>query len=202
MADRQPASRASVRREQIVDAAIDLFGQRGFRGTSVAAVAQHVGVTDAGVLYHFRTKDDLLVAVVERLSHAHWDAMQAGLSAGGLGSIRALGAWGAWMEANREYQALMVVLSAEHLNDDSVVNRYFTKRYGALLSGITEAFRRAVADGDLRAGTDPQLEASQFVALLDGIRLQWFLLGEAVSMAEAVERYIDATITRLTDPEA
>lgn len=192
-----------MRREQIVDAAIELFGQRGFRGTSVAAVAEHVGVTDAGVLYHFRTKDDLLVAVVQRLSDRHWDAMQEGLVSGGIDSVRALGAWGAWMEANREYQAVMVVLPAEHLSDDSVVNRYFTRRYRALIDGVATAFAKAVADGDLRADTDPAREASQFVAVLDGIRLQWFLLrDEEVSMASVVQRYVEDTVTRLAPRKA
>ena len=191
-------SRSQVRKEQIVDAAVELFGQRGFRGTSVAAVAELVGVTDAGVLYHFKTKDELLIAVVDRLTEGHWDEMDMDLGLRGLTAIRTLGLWGAWMAERREYQALLVVLSAEHLQDGSTVNEYLTKRYQGLVARLAKAFEQAVADGALRADVDAELEASLYIATLDGLRLQWFLLGDQVDLGESVRKYVDAMIERLS----
>jgi len=190
--------RRGVRKEQIVDAAVELFGRHGFRGTSVAAVAQAVGVTDAGVLYHFHTKDDLLIAVVERLTQGHWDEMDVGLSLGGLHAIRTLGLWGAWMEQRREYQALLVVLSAEHLQDESAVNAYFAKRYRLLVDRLAKAFDDAAAAGDLRADVDGEVEASLYVAMLDGLRLQWFMLGDRVPLGELCSHYVDNMVERLS----
>jgi AcrR family transcriptional regulator len=50
--------------EQIVDRAAALFARRGFRGTSVQAVADAVGLSKAGLLHHFPSKDTLREAVL------------------------------------------------------------------------------------------------------------------------------------------
>jgi AcrR family transcriptional regulator len=54
---------ASARR--VLDAALELFAEHGFEGTSLQQIADRLGVTKAAVYYHFRSKDDLLTALVE-----------------------------------------------------------------------------------------------------------------------------------------
>ncbi|KUP93033.1 TetR/AcrR family transcriptional regulator [Tritonibacter horizontis] len=57
---------ASATREKIVTAADRLFYERGFEYTSFADVAAVVGISRGNFYYHFRTKDEILVAVIER----------------------------------------------------------------------------------------------------------------------------------------
>ncbi|GAA3939981.1 hypothetical protein GCM10023085_21830 [Actinomadura viridis] len=45
---------------RILDAASTLFAERGFRGTSMQAIAREVGITKAALYYHFESKDDIL----------------------------------------------------------------------------------------------------------------------------------------------
>ncbi|WP_369387144.1 TetR/AcrR family transcriptional regulator [Streptomyces sp. CG1] len=52
-------------REQIVDAANRLFYQQGFEPTSFAAIAEAVGISRGNFYYHFKTKDEILEAVIE-----------------------------------------------------------------------------------------------------------------------------------------
>jgi AcrR family transcriptional regulator len=49
----------------VLDAALELFSEHGFEGTSLQDIADRLGVTKAAVYYHFHTKDDLLLALVE-----------------------------------------------------------------------------------------------------------------------------------------
>lgn len=51
-------------RERIVEAADTLFYQRGFEKTSFADIADAVGLSRGNFYYHFRTKDDILAAVI------------------------------------------------------------------------------------------------------------------------------------------
>ncbi|MET0726813.1 MAG: helix-turn-helix domain-containing protein [Acidimicrobiales bacterium] len=55
-------------RERILDAALDLFAEEGFSGTTITAVERKVGLTaGTGSFYrHFRSKEELLRAAVER----------------------------------------------------------------------------------------------------------------------------------------
>lgn len=50
--------------QRVLEAALDLFATRGFDGTSLQEIADRLGVTKAAVYYHFRTKDELLLAMV------------------------------------------------------------------------------------------------------------------------------------------
>src|SRR4051794_40798075 len=58
------------RREAILAAANERFAARGFRGASLAAIAKQVGLTEAGVLHHFPSKEHLLLELLE-LRHEH-----------------------------------------------------------------------------------------------------------------------------------
>lgn len=51
-------------RDRFVDAALDLLAENGFNGTSLQMIGDKLGVSKAALYYHFRTKDELLAAVV------------------------------------------------------------------------------------------------------------------------------------------
>lgn len=54
------------REQQILDAALAVFGERGFTGASMDAVAERVGVTKPVVYTHFGSKEGLLLACIAR----------------------------------------------------------------------------------------------------------------------------------------
>lgn len=56
------------RRAAIVNAAIKLFSQNGFRGTTTKQLAQEVGVSEPVLYMHFATKSDLYSAIIETLA--------------------------------------------------------------------------------------------------------------------------------------
>ncbi|WP_211246521.1 TetR/AcrR family transcriptional regulator [Amycolatopsis taiwanensis] len=58
--------RGGLRREQIMDTAEEVFAAEGFNATSLRTLAKKVGVTHAGILRHYSSKDDLLLALLER----------------------------------------------------------------------------------------------------------------------------------------
>ena len=54
-------------RDRILDAALDLFIEHGYDGTSLREVAEQLGVTKAALYYHFASKDEILMALHMRL---------------------------------------------------------------------------------------------------------------------------------------
>jgi AcrR family transcriptional regulator len=61
------APSATDTRQRLLDAAIRLFTKHGFAGTSLQMIADELGITKAAVYHYFRTREDLLTAVVEPL---------------------------------------------------------------------------------------------------------------------------------------
>lgn len=54
-------------RRQLHETALRLFARDGVEGTSLQAIAHEMGVSKAAVYYHFNTKDDLVLSVLEPL---------------------------------------------------------------------------------------------------------------------------------------
>lgn len=194
------AATPTDRRAEILDAAKALMAERGSRGTSVAAIAERAGVTDAGVLYHFKTKKNLLLAVLEQLDIEAEERLHAS-DTRGLDLIRLTREWGVRMEQFPEVQSMLIVLTAEHIHEKGPGRDYIKSRYDRLMRLLSNAFADAVAAGEVRPDADLAWETSAFVAFLDGLRVQWFLGDKQLSMAVAVRRYVDAMLERLAPAE-
>jgi AcrR family transcriptional regulator len=58
-------------RERILDSATEIAAERGYEGTSIGAVSAKCGLPASSIYWHFKDKDDLIAAVIER-SFASW----------------------------------------------------------------------------------------------------------------------------------
>jgi len=57
---------AMERRNEILDVADELFGQKGFDGTSTNDILEKVGIARGTLYYHFKSKEDIMDALIER----------------------------------------------------------------------------------------------------------------------------------------
>jgi AcrR family transcriptional regulator len=58
-------------RSRILDAATEIASERGYEGTSIGLVSTKCGLPASSIYWHFKDKDDLIAAVIER-SFAQW----------------------------------------------------------------------------------------------------------------------------------
>ncbi|MCW7990015.1 TetR family transcriptional regulator [Streptomyces platensis subsp. clarensis] len=63
----EPTFTERARREQLIDATIDVISTRGYPATSLSAIAERAGLSKAAVLYHFPSKDKLTRAALEQV---------------------------------------------------------------------------------------------------------------------------------------
>jgi AcrR family transcriptional regulator len=68
---RQRRADGELSRNRILDAATEIAAERGYEGTSIGAVSAKCGLPASSIYWHFKDKDDLIAAVIER-SFAHW----------------------------------------------------------------------------------------------------------------------------------
>src|ERR1700742_3960088 len=68
---RRSRADGELSRTRILDAATEIASERGYEGTSIALVSAKCGLPASSIYWHFKDKDDLLAAVIER-SFAHW----------------------------------------------------------------------------------------------------------------------------------
>ena len=187
--NRQP--RGDRRRQQILDAAVALFGAKGYRGTGVAALAERVGMTATGMLYYFGSKERLLQEVVaERDRRDVFDLDSLTLS-----SFRELGRHNA---ETASLTRLYVVLGAESLDADDPLHDFFIDRYETARALVRSVIEREQDQGNFRADLDVEQIAREVIAVLMGLEIQWLTDPKRVDLAEAMEAYFDRVIAQLS----
>ena len=68
---RRRRANGEASRMRILDAAGEIAGERGYEGTSIALVSKKCGLPASSIYWHFKDKDDLIAAVIER-SFERW----------------------------------------------------------------------------------------------------------------------------------
>lgn len=68
--------KAEERRNEILDAADELFAQKGFDGTSTNDILEKVGIARGTLYHHFKSKEDIMDALIDRYSDGLLDAAQ------------------------------------------------------------------------------------------------------------------------------
>ncbi|WP_432494402.1 TetR/AcrR family transcriptional regulator [Kineococcus auxinigenes] len=182
------------RRRTILDEAVRLFGESGYRGASLRELAARCGLSHAGLLHHVGSKQALLLAVLEHRDAQ--DAHDAALAAR-TGRDRLL----ALVEVVRRNASrpgiveLFTVLSAEATAADHPARAFFTGRYQRLVEQLAAAFTDC-------AHPDPVSAARRLVAVVDGLQVQWLLDPAGVDMPAQVEAHLDAELARVPQAAA
>ncbi|MFJ2511944.1 TetR/AcrR family transcriptional regulator [Streptomyces griseoviridis] len=174
--------RREARRAEIVRAALEVIAERGYRGASMAAVAERVGLTQQGLLHHFPTKDALLVAVLEERDQ--WDAVPD--TPWRVDLLTSL------VEYNAMRPGIVQTFSAllgESVTEGHPARGYFTERYTRVRETMTTALRAAYGDR-LPNGLTPERTAPLLVAVMDGLQYQWLLDPDAVDMPGAFQDFL------------
>jgi AcrR family transcriptional regulator len=73
-----PRLKAPQRREQLMEVATRLFARNGYEATTTFAIAEAAGVTEPILYRHFKSKQELFVAIVKQVSERtlqHWEAL-------------------------------------------------------------------------------------------------------------------------------
>lgn len=193
----EPARPPPTTAADIVEAALQLIGARGIKGTTIAAVADRVGISDAGLLHHFPSKAALVDAVLDRGLQLQINQLGKFIGPGGLEAIRAMAEWGSTMEESPELVALQIAMSAEAAFPDSPLHEYMIGRYRNVHQLAVGLIRQGIERGEIRPDVDAEWEASALISYLDGVRLQWFLAKGEFQLAAHVRHYFGLLVERL-----
>ena len=189
--ERREYAKTTRRRQQIVDAASEVFSRAGFLNASLAEIAAAAEISVAGLNHHFPTKTVLLEAVLDQRDK---EAETYFEGARGIDLLRALLDLAERDQANPEATRFFAVMSAEATADDHPANAYFNTRYEMILKSVEGAFREAQADGALRPDVEPIEAARAYVALSDGLQVQSLYQPGSFSQATITRKMLSALL--------
>lgn len=157
-----------TRREQILDDAIVVIGQWGFNGCSTQMLARAGKISNSGLLHHFATKQDLLMALLEHRDRRHAAFIGARVPDEPRTLIQVRRRLRAELELACEQPDLvrtLLTLQAEALTDGHPARGYLAARQTVLFDHVSDLLAPHVAD----AGTS----ARHLLAMAHGMTLEW-----------------------------
>ena len=199
---RRPKSRPETLRKRtaILKAATEVFGLKGYANASLSEIAERVGMTHAGVLHHFGSKENLLRETVRFRDVS--DLAELGLER--LPTDRGL--FDHLTETafrNQERAGIIqsfVVLSAEAITDDHPTSAYFRERYQNLRREIVEAFHGLCADAGVTDSEKITHASAAILGVMDGLQYQWLLEPGVFELGPASRFAINAIVDAVVGP--
>lgn len=173
-------------RERIIEVAIGVFASRGFRSVPLDVIAAEAGVSRQGLLYHFESKAELLVAVLEQHER---DNEQRGLELFAANNRDLIATMRAYVRASVENRGLirmLLVLAAEAMDADHPAHGFFVERYRYTRNGLEERIAAEQAAGRMIDDVPPKRLAAVAVAVADGLQLQEYLDDGSVELEETL----------------
>jgi len=183
------------RRTQLVSAALDIAIAEGIAATTIRRVAKRAGVALGVVHYCFADKDDLFVALAERIVT---DLLGAASDAPGFDDAEDLAVAlrcavdGLWegIEATRAAQLLTYEITAHALRNPAL--NHVAERQYAVSRAAVSALLSSAATSTRSAWLRPVDEvADEVLAMLDGITLRWLVDGDGVAARARLARFTD-----------
>jgi AcrR family transcriptional regulator len=185
------APKGEKRREELLDAALQVFSLEGYTGASMAQVAGIVGISVAGLLHHFPSKVSLLMGVLERrdaISQKIADEVRGDSTLSGLlGSLRAINRSNATAPG---VVRAFTILNAESLLNNQPAWEWFQSRYQMIHGRMLEQFQALVDAGEVRRDVNLSGLVEEILAMMDGLQIQWLRFPERFDLVQRFDDYI------------
>lgn len=164
----------------ILEATLRLLASRGIEGTSLDLVAEAVGVSKSSVLWHFGSKEELLLRVAERLLDEVAEGPVARILALPTLAERAEATWRFFTDTLRrrpELRRLIPYLVLESVDGRPELRARLQRLYRRIRELYASGLRQVVRDRE-------RCERLAVISLAaqDGILLQWLLDPEAIDL--------------------
>lgn len=158
------------RRPQIIDAAIRVFTRKGYRNATMPDVAREAGLSVGGVYWYFKSKDEIVAAILEHTFSQDFSALTELLGAGQPSAKRLRDFVDEYAASFDEWQWLNAVgmefygEAAHNEQVRAVIQRYLARYRAALAELIAQGVQR----GEFRP-VDPVDTANALLALEEGL---------------------------------
>jgi AcrR family transcriptional regulator len=184
-------AKGEERRARILAVAQRMVSRNGGRGTTLGEIAQQAGVSSAGLLHHFASKEQLLNAVLDARDVD--DLANADLAAD---TIEQLEGVTDRFQRSPELIGMFTVLLAENLDPGAPLHDRFLGRYRDAVAIIADSIRRGQRAGRYRTDLDPAVKAVEIVAFLSGMETSW-LLDPSIPVTAVFREYTGSLVRQL-----
>jgi AcrR family transcriptional regulator len=155
------------RKEQIIQAAIRVFSRKGIEATRMEEIAAEAGMSIGGVYWYFKSKDDVVMAILDWLLEEDRRLMETMTQGRGTVKERLLTYTDDYLEGVVQYQPVLDELYSQASHNPEI-NRRIQEDYSAFRSALIRLIEQGLERGELKPVNVPVL-ALTIMALHDGM---------------------------------
>jgi AcrR family transcriptional regulator len=177
--------RAKTTRRFLLEAAAQLFDERGYAGTSISDISALSGRTSGAIYFHYASKEKLALAVVEE-HFATWPELVAGIRAAPGSALEKLVALS--FTVARAFRDDVVVRAGSRLwMERKAIDEQFPVPFLGWIETVTELLWEARKQGELAEGIAPETAAPGVVCAFFGLHT----VSDALDSRDRIEERLD-----------
>jgi TetR/AcrR family acrAB operon transcriptional repressor len=187
---------AAQTRQDLLDAALEIFSQQGYEAARLQDIAKAAGVTRGAIYHHFGSKTELFNTLMDEASAQESGAVEAAIAEGGsLVEIMArILAYSLALIEEDERLRQIFELSLFKTGDDpelAEVRRQRVEQTELLVNSTASIMAQGIANGELRADLNPHTVARAFIAYQNGVATLWLTDRRAFSLRKQAADFAD-----------
>jgi AcrR family transcriptional regulator len=187
--------KGAATRAFLLQIAAEEFSERGYSETTMAQLIARSGLTKGAFYFHFSSKEQLALAVIEEKQRQWIDSVVQAISAepGAFGQLRAVAS--ALVKVHRDPSAFSVSRLTRDLARVDAVSDVVREHMRTWLGLVAGLIRQAQAEGDLPDTVDADDLAAVLVATTDGLKDLGALIDSPTRARRAYERRMETLVT-------
>jgi AcrR family transcriptional regulator len=178
-----------IRKEEIVQAAIDVVGKKGVRAVTISAIAASAGMSEANIYRHFRGKDEIFAALADFIGSEVMGkaAAIAGASRKPLEKLESI--YFSHISLITEHPGIprFVFSDDVHLGHRNIADK-LALRIGSYVETITGVIAAGIAEGELKPELSPRETALTLLGMIQFSALRWTLGTASFDMRPEAEK--------------
>lgn len=201
---RRTKAEALATREQILDAAEMVFHRQGVSRSTLSDIASEAGVTRGAIYWHFKNKQDVLNAMIERITLPLETLAEASTDTNEpdpLGRHRdvLISLLTNLAHDERQRRAFEIMFQKCELTEENqdILNRHRDAVHRAS-ERTRRTFDNAVRKGQLPASLDTQVAATLLHCQIHGLIDSWLLTPERINLEEYASTFVDFFLSGIT----
>jgi AcrR family transcriptional regulator len=186
---RGPYAKGIAKREEILERALDVIARGGYRKASVKELADAVGLSQAGLLHYFESKEELFAEILRKRDELALAALREDLAP--IEDLRSVLVTVA--QHNAEVPGLVELygrLAVAATDPQHPAHAFFLQRGEAVRSLFVHLLAKQQAAGNLTDRIPLETLARILQAVTDGLQLQW-MMERDVDMAATIDALFD-----------
>jgi AcrR family transcriptional regulator len=192
----RPATRKQQRAasiEKIFDAALQLFVSRGYRNTTVEQIANEIGLTKGAVYFYFKTKEAIMLRLLDQAEEIVVDRMLEDSAAAGNSArdklVEFVHGQARLALVHPLHILLLILMSLEFVGFGGEIEDRIRAIYQRMYQELEAIIGLGQMSGEIRDDVGARELASMLMASHDGVFLEWYRRHEELDGRELTRAF-------------